>query len=228
MRVEYLNPDVFEAKAQSVLDDYQRRFGPLGPPVIPVDEILECVLGLTLRFGEVKKQWGDATLGATILKDRTVWIDVSLEPETFPEMEASYRFTLAHEGGHWVFHRDIVTDPNARLAHAPTSVPTWGAARKAPVDRIEYQANRFAEALLMPDSWLRQYWRQVTGGDAPYDMTDELAVLKENNEFGPEWEPAVGVAKTLAPVFRVSAFAMQIRLKNIGLLVPSEKPIPAQ
>ncbi|MCL2001669.1 MAG: ImmA/IrrE family metallo-endopeptidase, partial [Planctomycetes bacterium] len=117
-------------------------------------------------------------------------------------------------------HRDKVTEPGARLAHAPApeSVPTWGSARKTPYDRVEHQANRFAEALLMPEPWLREYWRQLTGDDAPRDVSEELEGLRENNGFGPEWEPAVAVSKELAPLFRVSNFAMQIRLKRVGLL----------
>lgn len=229
MGVEFLSQEALEAKAWSVLEEYRRRFGSAEWPVVPVDEILECLFGLTLRFGEVKKQWGSAVQGATILADKAVWVDDSLEPEAHPDQEGAYRFTLAHEIGHWVLHRDVAGRPDVRLAHTQPAIPppTWGSARKTACDRIEHQANRFAGALLMPAPWLRDCWRAATGGDAPQDMTSELDALKENNEFGPEWEPAVAVSKTLAPVFRVSNFAMQIRLKRVGLLTTAEKSATA-
>jgi Zn-dependent peptidase ImmA (M78 family) len=67
---------------------------------------------------------------------------------------ARYRFTLAHEIGHYVFHSDLIS------SFHPQSVAEWGAfvlgIDEETYDWLEWQAYSFAAAVLVPRVSLKQ------------------------------------------------------------------------
>lgn len=107
------------------------------------------------------------------------------------------------------------------------------------LQRLEYQANRFASALLMPRTMVRAVWREMRGGDAPFcassygDRFYRLRALLASSVRPPDPNAAEDliferISKPVAMRFRVSTEAMRIRLERLGLLirVPSEVPGP--
>ena len=48
--------------------------------------------------------------------ERRIVIDESLDPEENPSMEGRYRFTLAHEVGHWRLHRHLFAKDPAQVS----------------------------------------------------------------------------------------------------------------
>lgn len=81
----------------------------------------------------------------------TIYVDEFI----YYQRPARYRFTVAHEVGHYVFHSELMS------AIHPQSVAEWkgfalGIAEEA-YDWLEYQAYTFAAAVLMPRSELK--WR---------------------------------------------------------------------
>lgn len=111
------------------------------------------------------------------------------------------RFTIAHEIGHLLLHKDTLVFVDRQFLGV---VPSKGiedpqfyrnAVSSQAIDPREIEANRFAAALLMPEDFLR---RDV--GNHPLPLTaDALA--------------------TLAARFEVSQQAMVFRLINLGIPV---------
>ncbi|MSP96591.1 MAG: hypothetical protein EXR29_05055, partial [Betaproteobacteria bacterium] len=74
--------------------------------------------------------------------EERIVIDESLDPEEHPAMEGRYRFTLAHEGGHWRLHPPYFdTNPGQASLFAgpvPPSIICRSSQAKEPV---EWQAD---------------------------------------------------------------------------------------
>lgn len=100
------------------------------------------------------------------------------------------RFSIAHEMGHYLLHDSpVFVDRRVRFRDAASSAGTnWE----------EVQANRFAAALLMPESF----------------MLDEV-YLRRQNRFTPTDEELID---ELAKLFDVSKQAIEFRLANLGEL----------
>jgi Zn-dependent peptidase ImmA (M78 family) len=75
---------------------------------------------------------------------------IFLSPYTTPLRD---NFTIAHELGHYVLH----FFPQKEVAELPMSFTRYGASP------IEWQANRFAAALLMPEQRFREKFADVSG-----------------------------------------------------------------
>lgn len=104
--------------------------------------------------------------------------------------ENRQRFTIAHELGHFAYHRSMLetgtndtrayrTDPGTRLFNARIQ------------RRHEVEANRFAAALLMPKEHVIAWHQRMRGVNDPVSR--------------------------LADGFRVSPRAMEIRLRDLNL-----------
>ena len=107
------------------------------------------------------------------------------------------RFTIAHEIGHLVLHEDPVFVDRVYLAPSSARRPTYlrDARSSQAIDSREIEANKFAAAILMPSTMIR----------------DSLANMQIPVD-------AEGV-RELADCFEVSEQAMGFRLVNIGVPV---------
>ena len=100
--VPYLKKEAIEDAAALLLSDYGKATG----PPIPVDEIIELHLKLTVEFRDMLKLLGGGDVhGALWVNDNLIGVDVGLDPDKFPRRRGRYHFTLAHEAGHWRLHR---------------------------------------------------------------------------------------------------------------------------
>ena len=120
---------------------------------VPVEEIADSVYGLLVRDVEDLGTAPGApalaeghTLSGLLLPARgEIWVN-ALEARTWPSRR---RFTIGHEIGHWVMHRQ---DGQQSLFCRRVSVHEDGPPAEQVRD-IEEEASAFAAALLMP-SWL--------------------------------------------------------------------------
>ncbi len=94
IRVKYLSEDAIENDAECLLGEYMYRRGLSLTPPVPVEEILEIHLKLTLDFDNLHVKLGipmqgdePDVLGALWVDTREVYIDQSLDPEERPRME---------------------------------------------------------------------------------------------------------------------------------------------
>lgn len=222
MKVSYLRKEDIELASLSTLDAYERQFGKVVAPPIPVEEILECHLELDFGFEDLRRsQSAPDVLGAVWMHERKVRIDESLDPTMFAAKEGRYRFTVGHEVGHWQLHRHLfLANANqvSLLGVSPEpSIVCRAGSRKPP---IEWQADAFASYLLMPRAMVVRVWEEVFGSPSPYFAAREIARLtaRSCSSDTDVYRRATRVAREIAKVFKVSAQAMQIRLVELGLV----------
>jgi len=220
VKVPYLPENEIESVAIFLLGQYGEKFGPVGRPPIPVEEVLECQLDLYLEFDDLAVQLAvpDA-LGATWVEDRRVVIDHSLDPTLHPRKEGRYRFTIGHEVGHWELHRHLCRRRTGqgllfRAMREPSIICRISSMRS----RAEWQANVFSANLLMPGRMVVDAWRERCGNTIPYVADDEIAELCKRWRLDEGEEPTVEIARDMAREFKVSGQAMQIRLRSLGLI----------
>ncbi|NKD55162.1 MULTISPECIES: ImmA/IrrE family metallo-endopeptidase [Haematospirillum] len=135
----------------------------------PVDVERLCRdLGIELRFdllssgvsGMIERKKGEGYI---------ITVNAS-DPET------RRRFTIAHELGHYVYHRDIMGDGiDDDRAYRSTDAGKYHNTRIGRKEEI--QANKFAARLLMPEALIRQY--QKKGMTDPADLARQFGVSEQ-------------------------------------------------
>lgn len=228
MKPEFIPLPRIERAACKLLMDYGQKFGRIAEPPVPVEEIVECHLDLAFEFDDLSTRFGsDDVLGASYLDLRSVVIDTSLDPEEHPQHEGRYRFTVAHEIGHWILHvPKILAERNQLtlfdLGEPPPPIVCRSSQAKEP---RETQADIFAGQLLMPEDLVREAWRSTSDG-AAMNVHEEIRELRGVYRLADdESDPSCEAAKAMARRFKVSAQAMQIRLVGLKLL-DTKRPQP--
>lgn len=190
---QYLTNDQIEQKALKLLADFQRSSGiQLIAPPVPVRKIVEAHLNLHLLYDEIPQDEGERILAYIDPVDRVICLN-TLHLDLFEEVIGPEAFTLAHEAGHWQLH---IVKGGWRQSGLPLDGMEAGERFLCRANRSnprEYQANRFAAALLMP----RYLVLAATQGK----QLDQWPVLRQ-----------------LAEAFGVSKEALKIRLESLGLI----------
>jgi len=242
--VPYLSEEQIERDAAMLLCEYAQKRGAVIEPPVPIEDIVEKHLRLTIEFDDTHRLFGvtrdlvgDADiLGAIFFDDRRIVIDESLDPEENAFKEGRYRFTLAHEGGgHWRLHRHLFAKNPAQTAlfdlpTRPAVICRYSQAK----ERVEWQADFYASCLLMPKDLLISAWRERFGNTnarvlkrtnrltLPGNVDDEFAsVLRQQRDD----EALNEFVRPFAERFQVSMVSMRIRLERIGLL---QREVPRQ
>lgn len=107
-----------------------------GGPV-PVEQIAEIYLGYELDFVEQDESLPSDVIGGIDFDNKTIILNSSIESHL-----GRYSFTIAHEIAHHVLHRDLFMEERA------TGSIMCRGGKSRPIEEV--QADRFAEALLMP------------------------------------------------------------------------------
>ena len=223
-------PYLSDAYIDTFCNDLIKRFEPsaitqLHP--VNIEQFTQRFKGLRLRYEYLSCD--GSILGAALFSDTdsfpifnakkrqaeytsaakgTVFIDKSL---TCASKNNRYRFTLAHEAGHMLWHamyfaakqksmskaRNYLTCTNEKIttlsdAHDRTNLSS--------AQLIEYQANRTASALLMPK-------------EAVFKLISSMGNCTTQDD-------AIDRVIFTASLFRVSDAAARIRLTELGLIDP--------
>lgn len=222
IRPPYLHQKRIEREAQLLLAEFQASGEWDGVLPAPLDRLLELHLGLTLEIEDLQEQFGlPDVLGALWVERREVCIDRRLDPDEHPGSEGRYRFTMAHEVGHWVLHRPMLLATPGKGVICRQS-----AARES----IEWQADYFAASLLMPRPRVHAAWRERRGGPLAVaslqrDWNDILAAESDLAVRPPQSQEdetdlvLTWAARDLADEFAVSPTAMRIRLEELQIFV---------
>src|SRR3954468_9779381 len=119
--VSYVSDEAIENNAQALLAEYADARGVSIEAPVPIDDIIEKHLKIGLEFDDMHRRFGvprsgptldPDILGAIYFGDRHIVIDESLDPDSGPSREGRYRYTAAHEVGHWRLHRELFSkDP---------------------------------------------------------------------------------------------------------------------
>jgi len=175
MNVDFIPDKRIERAADGLLADYGEAFTQITEPPVPVEEILECHLDLSLGFEDLEQRLGEpSVLGATWIDEKEVLVDASLDPTIYPIREGRYRFTVAHEAGHWVLHRHALQESKWTPLFDGRPQPSIVCCSTARKPRIEIQADLFASYLLMPKELVLQHWEKRFGSLQPQVVEDEI------------------------------------------------------
>jgi hypothetical protein len=159
---------------------------------------------------------GDMVLGKTIMRPGKIQINHKLRAGGDV---GRFRFTLAHEIGHWLLHRaQLLAAADAPSLFGATVSPTLTTLNrtmsgpKAPPEEV--QANRFAAALLIDRRALQKEVLARFGDQGIRTLLADMrdAPLRERGRQVASWE--AGGAPALSSVFEVSLEAMAIALES--------------
>jgi len=217
--VKFLRPERIESAALALIAGFARQCSVTVAPPIPVDEIAESHQGLDLRFEDLQAETGDhRTLGAIRVRAKQLAVDLTLDPTIYRKREGRFRFTVAHEVGHWELHRQFVVPGSQSTFLGGVEGLDVICRSDASGDRGEWQANQFAAYLLMPKELVFEVWRNCRGSLDPYLAVDEIADLSAKWSLREDETPTVAIAREMAQIFKVSGQAMQIRLLELTLI----------
>lgn len=172
MRSRLLRP---EAEALAILESVKATS-------FPVD-VVEIALGLGLFVAPV--DLGDDVSGMLVMNEGGGAIGYNPQHSS-----ARQRFTIAHELGHYILHREeapLFIDKQYSVVFRDERSSTGA-------DKREREANAFASALLMPEGPLRSAATKVG-----FDLADDAALTSLARQFG------------------VSKQALSYRLAGLGL-----------
>lgn len=248
LKVAYMSDEAIEKDAQALLADYARERGtPIEAP-IPTDDIIEKHLKIGIEFDDTHRLFGvprsgigfdPDILGAIFFDQKRIVIDESLDPDANPAKEGRYRYTTAHEIGHWRLHRGLFgKDPAQTSLLEPNAAPSVVCRTSQAKERIEFQADLYASCVLMPRKLVFAAWdeafpdrkQRVLQPATPIEHSFvEIARFEcriPGAEFTETDDQALdSFAKPFAEKFLVSPIAMRIRLERLGLL---HRTVPLQ
>jgi hypothetical protein len=158
-----------EPRAHALRERYLATFGGAEIPV-PVESIAEDLLGLRIeRSAEI------GCSGMLVPAERRIVLNAAEVPRDRPPLRR-FRFTIAHELGHWVCH--VLGSPAAQPVYCRAVDLTESADRT-----LEREANVFAAELLMPEPAVRAAW-----AERPADRLEEgeaVAACAERFDVSP-------------------------------------------
>lgn len=230
MKVPFREKDNIEREAEILISSYERKYGAVDSLHTPIDLITEHHLRLTIDVQELDAD----VFGCIDIHNKAISINQSLDPYNYRNMEGRYNFTLGHEVGHYVLHKDLVTpimpslfDDN--IIDKPSGILCRKSEYKEP---IEWQADYFSGCLLMARKKILQLLSNKYGRGIRLS-TDKLVAIV-NSDFNMKTSVMMqrgGLghdsilewwATDLAKDFKVSPPAMVIRLKNLGFIAENE------
>ena len=137
-----------DPRAHAVRERYLGLYGGEGVPV-PVEAIAEDLLGL-----RIEERWDIDCSGMLLPAERRIVLNAAegAGGRNDPPLRR-FRFTIAHEIGHWVCHCLEGRAPEMEPSYC-RPVDLTDAADRA----LEREANVFAAELLMPEETVRTAW----------------------------------------------------------------------
>lgn len=154
----WLRPDFIESKAQARLEAYESEYGTVSSPPIPVEHLAEAHLDLIIDWDNIPEPEGEPILAYIDPTTRTIRMN-ERRRDHFSDFSGSEAFTLGHEVGHWDLH--IVQAKAVQLPLFDADQMKTFVCRGDPESRLEWQANRYSAALIMPTKMIKEHTKDV-------------------------------------------------------------------
>ncbi len=179
---------------------YQKKFGKSPGLKLDVDNFVEIMWGFQIVFQEISPEnAGEEIWGCLDPKNKTIYVNPNCSPERV-------NFTVAHEAGHLSLHLSIMRLENGQVVDWRDK-PLPPQSNKALLDkrekRLEWQAYKYASALLVPKFNLIDYLSEIG--------LVENGGLKNNFNFE-------SVYPGIKERFGISKKAFGIRLEDLGFI----------
>lgn len=218
--VPFLPKPHIEREAELVLAEYGEAHGAVTAPPVPIDEIIEVHLKLVIEMLNMREifPFGDVH-GALWMTAQKIGVDTSLDPALKPRKRGRYRFTLAHEAGHWRLHRKYYLEDisQGRLFGDDLTKPAY-VCRSSDKRPVEWQADQFAANLLMPRKLVYAAWESWRGDPRAVAVGDFRSAGSATASEMIDEELIREFCRPLAETFEVSSEAMCFRLNELDLL----------
>jgi Zn-dependent peptidase ImmA (M78 family) len=170
--------------------------------------------GVTTIPQDLGHDGGRKRLGRTYLKRKVIALDLVL----FQERQVSLPFVMAHELGHWLLHRDCpvnsikqqeqLPDDNEDIETFEEPDLIW-----TPLRWLEWQANTFAAALLVPrKAAIRAIWSV----QSDLGIATQKGIVYENATPMGQCETEDQLDR-IAKLFNISKTLTRIRLRKLNL-----------
>ena len=179
---------------------------------VPIEKVVERVLGLDFDWDEIEEQPGETILGGLVPEDRCILLNTK-HLDLFEEKPGLERSTIGHEAGHW----DIDIDRTS--LHHP-SLPGLNIAEEVVFRRSR---NGNDEALVkvlnraVVDDRYLQVYRKLTAGRDSYEVAN--AVDRYQSSFlMPRWlvfEAVENLDLTVWPNLYELSDLMQVTISNL-------------
>jgi len=166
------------------------------------------IVDFAQNLGETKT--GNKILGQFGLNPPRIYIDNTLKNDP------KFKFTLAHELGHLFLHREIefTKEDYDNLVDTELDIVTHKRILKSDRDWIEWQANQFAAAFLLPRATFRK---------ALINIQKEMGVSKNLgiiylDKTNYSMRDFVKIKDILYNIYNVNKTIIEYRLNNLGIL----------
>jgi Zn-dependent peptidase ImmA (M78 family) len=208
--IEQIATEVLEKHCPAVLHK------PAMTPVIEIIEALEKTTDLTSVIVDLGFKGNAKILGKVNFTQRCLSLDQLL----ITEREIQMRFTAAHEIGHWILHRwnykkwkfppsdltpDNLQDDEDSLCRLE---------QRSPRDWLEWQANVFAAALIMPRA---TFLKALIEAQILTGIKRNIGIVWVS-DAGYSQRDLVSVLDRLSVVYAVSIASVRVRLNTLKLI----------
>ncbi|MYC08018.1 MAG: ImmA/IrrE family metallo-endopeptidase [Chloroflexi bacterium] len=196
MVTTFLSDVQLENSAARLLGRHEALYGEVDCPPVPVEDILEDVLDLSILWDTIQEE-PDQSILAELNPDSRRVVFNEARQDLITETPGLYQTILGHEAGHWEVHVDKGQVHQLALSGMEPSVKCLYRSSGPGQAPQEIQAHRFMGFLLMPSRLLFEAIRDV-------DLLSwrELYSLREE--------------------FQVTITALKVRLERLGLLYISK------
>jgi hypothetical protein len=189
MQAALATDETLEGLALGLLGRYEREFGALAAPPVPVEQIVEDVLDLGILWEPIDEGPDEHTLAELVPDSRTVVFN-ECKHLLIEQTPGLYNTILGHEAGHWEAH-----------VHRGTSVDSGPGAKRR---------------LRVPPDWART--GSARGRGAPVHGFPANAGGPTPGS-GTQGRPLMWPALyQLRDLFQVTISVLSIRLQQLGLL----------
>jgi len=210
----YISDAEIEVQATTILQKYGRQYKSITAPPVPIEEIIDLVVDIPIVREAIPDYQGSPVLAKLVARGYpypALEIIVNDNKQLFfDQHKGSEEYSLAHELGHNILHIDhgslnTLLLPNTREQSVTLCRMNSNEERDRNAKRREFQAERFAACILMPQDLLRAACARVDIYHWPalYSLKDQ---------------------------FRVTISALTNRLKELHLvaITPDRKLVPYQ
>lgn len=220
-RLKYLRNEAIEDVTAQRIREYEAKAGVMVKLPVPVEEIVEQVLGLDFDWDLIEEQPGEQILGGLDAANRKILLNEA-HKDLFDEKPGLLRSTIGHEAGHF----DIDVD-RSKLLH-----PTLPGMQMSPViaKRQAKKSDRVIEVLFtkaLTDDRAYRLYRQLTDGEDAPEVRSAVDRY-QSALLMPKWliqEAADRYDFTRWPVLyglaekaQVSISNLTVRLQRLGLI----------
>ena len=187
--MKFIRNAEIERMADLRLAEYEKKYGDIAGPPVPLEKVIAQVYGLTVLWDNINEQAGEKILGGLMPEKRLIVLN-EVHRRLFEEKPGLERSTLGHQVGHWEFHIDKAVLDHPKLFNHHQGISHHRSSTRGDVEVFsgmgcapkfidsnqrrdtpdeERVVNRFAAALSMPRKLIEGFgnnyhlmaWRQL-------------------------------------------------------------------